>query len=539
MASLPPNHPMQGREQWRQQREAWRQQQRMAREQWKIQRAQMKAEWRANRSRGSILGPLILISLGAVFLLTSLHQINGFDVWMGFGHWWSLMLVLAGVILLAEWGIDEYHHNQHPDSPHVRRGIGGGVVFLLIMLTLAGLSASGTRHVNWNWLHDQMGQNDNDDLNHWFGDEHDSDQTANYALPNGGSVSIENPQGDVIVTGTSSDGQVHLQMHKTVYTSSAPDDGFKRLTPQTVSGSSNLDLRMPRLDFGHASMTATVPAGSAVYIQAGRGDVHVSGVNANVNVVSDHGDVAVDGLAGAATIAMKNGDLSAHNIHGDVTVTGSANNATLSQIDGTVSLDGNFGSDVHAEEVRGAFHYHSLKTALDLQRINGNIELGSGGVTGSDLLGPVVLVTKSRNVELQRVSGTVSVKDSNANIELTALQPLGNIDVTTSQGSIDLTVPTHSNFSIDAATQGNEGDVIHDFEDSGLHLSKIGNRTMLTGNASAGGAQIRLSTSHDNITLHKGSNLGTLPAMPSLPAIKPLGPVTPRIKVTKPSTVEN
>jgi len=538
MASTPPTLPPYD---YRDQRRQWRDQQRAARDQWKAQRAQMKMQSRMHYSymrRGSILGPLILIALGVFFLLASLHRINAAFAWSWFGHAWPLILVFAGVVLLAEWAVDEWTLRNHPDALPVRRGIGGGVGLLLVLLILAGLVASGTNNINWNWLRSQINTNNDDDLNHWFGEEHQTDESQVIDMPKGAGLTIENPYGDVVISGVSSDGKVHLTMHKTVYVNGAPDSAFKQLEPLIVPGSTNVDIHMPQMDSGHATMTVTVPALSTLFVKVGRGDVHVSNLAGAVSVIADRGDVEMDGITtqdgvtGQVVVHMKQGDFTAHEIHGAVVVNGKLQNATIAEVTGAVTLEGEFGTDVNVEHVRGEFQYDSPRTRFEVQRINGNVELGGEGVTGADIVGPVVLSTRSRNVEFQRVSGPVSVKDSNGNVELSTLQPLANIEITTTQGSIDVTVPTHSVFGLDAETQG--GEVDHDFEDAGLRSNHVGQKAMLSGSVGSGGPQLRLSTTHDNIMLHRGTNVGfTLPAPPAVPRV-PRMPSKPHLTATKP-----
>jgi DUF4097 and DUF4098 domain-containing protein YvlB len=416
--------------------------------------------------------------------------------------------------------VDEWAHRRDPDLPHIHRRIGGGVVFLIVLLVFGGLCAKSST-LNWDWLRTQMGSDD--DLSHWFGSQHETDDTQDISLPAGASLSIENPHGDVVVTGSSTDGQIHLRLHKTVYVTNNPDDAYKQLAPQVTPGSSNVDIRIQQIDTGHASIIAEVPAGTPLNIKLDHGDIQINDINAAVNAVNDRGDVNLDGINGSVITRMQHGDFTAHTINGDITLNGSVDTTTISEVKGIVSLNGNFSSDVHLEEVNGMFSYHSPRTTLELQRINGNLELGSDGLTAQDVLGPMNLITRSKNVEVHGISGAVSIHDSNGNVELSARNPLAGIDVTTSQGTIDLTVPEHSSFSIDAATKG--GDVDEDTHASGLRTSHNNNQGLLTGTVGSGGPSIRLSTTHEDISLHEGSDLGQLPPLPAMPKMPKLPPM--------------
>ena len=62
-----------------------------------------------------------------------------------------------------------------------------------------------------------------DDIDQFMGDKHESDQSLQQALPAGASFEIDNPRGDVTLSGTSDDNQVHVMLHKEVYSRSDSD----------------------------------------------------------------------------------------------------------------------------------------------------------------------------------------------------------------------------------------------------------------------------------------------------------------------------
>ena len=177
MSSAPPNMPPGGgapppydpKMQWRvyreQQRAAWRAQ----RDAWRAQRH----AWKANYVGAygprvpSVVGPVILICVGviALLLVTGHIDASSFSAW--YGHWWPLLLIVAGLALLGEWALDM----RRPTPVH-RSGSFVGILFLVAFL---GLCAAGWNHMrpmfgNWN--------GDNDFFNFWGLPEHDIDQQA-------------------------------------------------------------------------------------------------------------------------------------------------------------------------------------------------------------------------------------------------------------------------------------------------------------------------------------------------------------------------
>ena len=101
MAGYPPTMPPPGYDPRAQRRYA-KEQARAARAAARAQAQQLRYQMRSMR-RGSVLGPLLLIAVGVVFLLFQTGHLDRQHFWDWYGHWWPLLLVLAGVVVLANW----------------------------------------------------------------------------------------------------------------------------------------------------------------------------------------------------------------------------------------------------------------------------------------------------------------------------------------------------------------------------------------------------------------------------------------------------
>ena len=110
------------------QKQAHRAQKRAAALAAKQQRAVLAAQARLTR-RKSVLGPLLLVTLGGVFLLAELDLLPWDTAFAWFGRWWPLVLVGSGLALFAEWSLDSWMADGNK-APLPRRTLGGGAIRL-------------------------------------------------------------------------------------------------------------------------------------------------------------------------------------------------------------------------------------------------------------------------------------------------------------------------------------------------------------------------------------------------------------------------
>jgi DUF4097 and DUF4098 domain-containing protein YvlB len=515
----PPQYPPQNPRQYppsqdpRQQVRDWA---RAQRDQASAQRQYWRYYWRAGR-RGSITGPIILLTVGILALMVETGRLSGYVIWNWYAQWWPLLLIVIGLISLAEYFFDR-------DDPYARRRVGGGFVFLFILLVFLGLGAHGARH----WGR-QFGVNDND---FWFmfGEEHDNDIAMAQAAAANGTVNVQDPRGDVTVT-PSADGQIHLRAHEVVHTSSdkEAEKEFDEVRPRMSVSGSNATISVPARGGTAVDLTLEIPEASFLVVNAGHGDVSVEGLKNHADVTDGHGDVKFDSIAGYVHAHMSDGDFSAHAIEGEVYVDGHADDVTLSEVKGQAVLDGEFFGDTHLEQMGGPVHFHSTRTQIDVPRLGGDLTLDSDDLSANQTDGPVRIVTHAKNIELTQTAGDLHIENGDGDVNVTAAAPLGNIEIANHTGALSLTVPENANFSVSANTTEDD-DLETDFP---LNVITNGDEKQITGMVGSGGVKLDLSTTHGNLELRKGSaevaspSPSPSPAAPGRHLKAPKAPVTP------------
>ena len=504
----PPNVPPGGydpRTQWRvyreQQRAAWRAQ----RDAWKAQQYAYKAKYQhAYGPRvPSVVGPLILVAIGVVWLLIYAGRLNSSAFWTWYGRWWPMMLIAAGLAMLAEWALD-----LRRDTP-VRRGT--GFVGVLILLAVLGFAASGWTHGYWGpWNRGDWG--DHDDFFNMFGlPQHDMDQQVlNVPIPENAAVQIENPRGDVSVS-SGDTPDIQVQAHAVAYASS--DEDAKKIFDAeqahvTVSGSAVL-VKSDGNKNGRLNLTVTVPKSAHVTVHSGHGDVTAANLNGGLTINSSHGDVHLSVIKGSVQVhfSTDKGDFSAHQIDGDITADGNCNDLTLSEVTGKVSINGELFGDVHLENVTGPLHVRTSVTELDVASLPGDMTLNSDNLRVTQAKGQVRVTTHSKDVDLSQIYGDSYVENRDGRI---AVDSAGNfaVEAKNMKGDVELTLPPNAQVTVSGNTRN--GDIVTDFP---LSVSGDESKTV-SGKVGTGGAKVALTAENGDIHIKRGDEVPPPPPTP-------------------------
>ncbi len=533
MANYPPPYPPPGAPSGPPYGNDWKYQRRMLKEQARAQRDMLRAQREAYRyqtrslRRSSILGPLVLIAIGIIFLLVQTGHLQGPRLWDWYARFWPMLLVGAGVIMLLEWAYDQYMQSDST-QPRYRRRVGGGVFTLLILLGVTGVIFSGIREGGRSRLFNGLNINQ-DNLDEFLGDKHESDQSMAQSFPSGASLSVDNPRGDITISGTSDDNQIHVDVHKEVYTrsDSEADSKAQRLSPSLNVSGNNVTLSVPAMDGARADLTITVPAAASPTVNSNHGDVKINAIKGSVIVTANHGDVELSAITGPIMTRINNGDasFSAHSVTGQLTLEGHGRDTTLSDLSGPVTMTGEFFGDTHFEHIRGPIKFHTSRTDFQLARLDGDIEISANSdLSTTDALGPVTLTTRNRNINLKRIGGDVSVTNRNGSVEVTCAPPLSNVTVENRNGSVTVTAPEQSSFAYQF--DATNGDIESDFSEIKVPDGGMQKKT-ISGTTGKGGPLLRITTSQGDISVKKGSLMPLPPMPPAPPKLTVLPPLPP------------
>lgn len=498
----------QGRAARRAQEAAWKAQTRAQRAQWKL--------YLRSQRRTSIVGPLLLIALGVVFYLVHSGHVELLRFFAWYAHWWPVLLIVIGLLRLAEWAADRAR--QPAGAAPLQYSVGGGVVFAVIALSFLGiiLNAGGQWHADGNgmgFLIRDWGQGDH--MGSFFGDKHEEDtpQIVRPIAP-GGLLSIDNPHGSVTVTGTSDDGKLHLTVHKEVFTGSDSTaiERLRSLAPVLEGTDSSLTLRVPAVDGGIADLTLLVPAATRVVLNSNHGDIHASNLKLPLSVTANNGDVEIAAISNGVQVHVNNRhrELNIRSVTGDVAVDGNGDEITVTDVTGPVAIRGDFAGGGHLQRVNGPVEYHSSRSDISLARLSGELQIDGHDLSASEVVGPMTVQTRSRNITLDRVEGDVKVVNSHGDVDVHVAPPTGTLTVDNQNGNVNVSLPAQAKFTLSAETS--DGDTHSDFSFPDTH----GGRGVLNGAMNGGGVAVRLNTSHGDINISRNSST-PLPPAPAKP----------------------
>ncbi len=331
------------------------------------------------RYRRSIAGPVILIGLGVVFLLSNLGIIQHWQLWHWFGHWWPLLLILWGVIALIE------HQTQHTMGYRTRR-LGAGGILLLIVLVAVGVTAHNTSDTDWSGVREQLQMDD--DLGGIFGTAFTFDDQIEQAFPANVNLRIVCDRGALNIT-PSDDANIHVTVHKKLYAQNQNDankynEGSK---PQIESTGGTVVLNANTNGAGdhgvQTDMDISVPAGVAVDIASKRGDVTINERKAGVKIAVQKGDVALTEIGGPVDISLDKGSIRASQITGDMNVTGHVDSVAIDDVSGAVNLNGDFYEDIRLSKISKNVLFKTSRSDMEFASVPGELDIASDEIRGN------------------------------------------------------------------------------------------------------------------------------------------------------------
>jgi DUF4097 and DUF4098 domain-containing protein YvlB len=240
----------------------------------------------------------------------------------------------------------------------------------------------------------------------------------------------------------------------------------------------------------------------AVEARAGTGDFEISDVAGDVDLTSDRGDVRLSNVGGSARLEIGHSELiRASAIGGGIELEGNGSDIEFENVSGQVTINGEYRGTLDFKNLAKPLQYEGTRnTEVHLQAAPGRISMDLGQFSAKDIVGPVRLVTGSRDVKVEQFTVSLDLQTERGDIELApGHAPMPSIDARSTNGKIDLALPPKANFNLQATAE--TGDAVNDFGPP-IQKEVNGRSATLTGKVGEG-PTIRLTTGRGWISVRK------------------------------------
>lgn len=450
--------------------------------------------------RTSLVAPLLLIGIGLLFLARNLYpELPLLDY---LARYWPFLLILWGVLRLAEiliWAAT--------DKPLPRAGVSGGEWVLVIFLCVIGASVHAVRGFNTWWPRTGITVGGLD----MFGESYEYPISAEKPSSKTPHVVIESFRGNARITGVDADA-VKVTGHRTVrsFDQGVADRANREATLELAGDNNNIVVRtnQDRVSGNlrlSADMEITVPKGASVEGHGRYGDFDVNDIDGAVEIISDNAGVRLQNIGGDARVDLRRSDvIRLVNVKGLVDIKGRGADVDLENIDGPATLTGSYSGVLQFRNLSKPLHYQGERTDFTVEKIPGQVHMTLSDMTASNLVGPIRLTGRSRDVQMSDFTNALELQMDRGDIELRpGSLPLARMDVQTRSGDIELAVPPAAKFDLTATTA--HGDITNDYGPA-LKLEGEGRGATLRGASSnGGGASVTLHSERGQIVVRKAS----------------------------------
>jgi DUF4097 and DUF4098 domain-containing protein YvlB len=445
--------------------------------------------------RGSLVGPVLLILIGVVFLVRNIRpDLPLFDLLV---TWWPVVLIAWGALRLVEILTTCFRGRELP-----RAGIHGGEWALIIFVTVFFMSVWSVKR----WTHELPGRIRIGGVE-VFGEAFDYPQPE-MAVPASpqGRIVVENARGNTRITGVEG-AEVKVSGRKTVRAldRSAADRANDAAKLKVLRNGDVVRVahEQDSLEGARISMDLEIaaPRGSSIQFRGKYGDLEVKDIQGEVTVESDNAGLRLESVGGRVKAELRRSDIiRAIKVKGDVEIKGRGRDIEIEDVAGGVSIEGSYSGETVLRRVARAVRFESPRTEIRAGALPGEMRVTLSLLTITQARGPLLVKAETKDIQLADVTDTITIDVERGDIEVR--QPrteFGRMDARSGSGDIELALPPAARFTLHAST--GRGDAVNEF-DPRLKVEQDDRRGAIHGSTGAG-PEIRLETQRGKVIVRK------------------------------------
>lgn len=486
--------------------------------------------------RGSIIGPVLLILIGTLFLVRNF--LPHLPILEMIGRWWPVLLIGWGVTRVIEittW------KNQGRALP--QNGVSGGEWTLVVFLWVIGSAVFAAHNFRGNWP-TRIGVGGLEVL----GESHEFPYAEQKLAAAGKTprVLIENLRGDTRIMGADieevrASGRLNVRAYQL-------DDAEKvnqQCKLEVVRQGDLIVIRSNQERAGSstkvdANLEVTVPRGATVEMRGRYGDWEVGDIAGALTVDSENAGVRITNVGGAVRVNTRASDIvRVTNAKSTVELSGRGEDVELDTIAGLATINGSYRGEITLRNLAKPVRVDDPRGELRCERIPGMVTMSRGEISGNDVVGPVIIRGQSKDVELSNFSDTLEVSVERGDLDIRPSRgAVGRMDLKTRAGNISLTVPSSAKFDLEGVTE--HGDTDNSYGEP-LRTDRSGKGGRIEGKVGAG-PEVRLHTKRGTVSVNRDDSPVPPPPPAAAPVDSPAGAPAPPPRAPTPAVppkVEN
>ena len=448
--------------------------------------------------RASLIGPLVLILIGTLFLVHNIWP--ELPVLSAIGNWWPLLLVGWGLLRVAE--ITRW---KSEGRPMPQNGLSGGEWTFIVFLCVIGSAVFTANKYRDRWpMHINAGGLE------MLGESFDFPQAEQVAAGVGKTprLLVENARGNTRIVGADGeDVKASGRMSVRSFQQADADKVGKDCKLELVRQGDHIVVRTNQDRAGtstkvNTDLEITVPRGSAVEVRGRYGDWEIVDIGGAVTVDSENAGVRINNVGGAVKVDTRNSDvIRVVNAKSTVDISGRGQDVELEGIAGQATVNGSYRGEMTLRNLAKPVRVEDQRGQLRCERIPGSVTMSRGEFNGNDLVGPVIIRGQSKDVELSNFTESLEVAVERGDLDIRpGKAPVGKIDVKTRAGNVTVSLPLAAKFSIEATTD--RGEIDNSYGDP-LKQDRAGKGAKLEGTVGAG-PTVRVHTDRGRVSINKG-----------------------------------
>ncbi|MCD6249168.1 MAG: hypothetical protein J7J98_02390 [candidate division Zixibacteria bacterium] len=318
---------------------------------------------------------------------------------------------------------------------------------------------------------------------------------SNSSIP----IVLENPTGDIIVTGSDTD-EITATLELEVAASSHSEE--KKYLSQIVLAVGNDDehyyvsVDLPRL-FNHKTdlltcvLTVEVPESNRLECNNSFGRIAISDMNAAVSIDGKKSIIALNRINGKVDVDNSTGPITLDNVVGQIRVENSYGAIELTECSGTIVIDNDYNTvrllrsngrleinntgkievidhkgdltienaygNIEIDDVDGSVVVHNAYKSIIVSNVSGSAELGNeyGEISVDNIRGSLLAQTSNGPIYAEDIDGPIDLSNNYGNISVTlGANFKGGSSISNTGGTIKIAFTEHPDLLLDIVTDG-------------------------------------------------------------------------------------